>query len=661
MVLKRKHLALLTCGAVLTACETSKPPPVFNKNTPFASLKAKKEMSPVLAHALQLLKEEKYAEASQLINLSLQSQPKSASFHVLNAFTYEKLAAKGDASGLELAAVGYQNAINLDPSNIFAITQLAKLKVREKQFGDAQELFANALLIKPNDADLLHELAAASYYSYDIKTAIAAISKAETLKPKDPLIHRSMAMIYAAVGDFETAKKHLDIFKAKLGDDPAVAQAVNRISDWSSLYKSGRIKLAAATSDDASGSGDGSGGGADTLGTVEQSNTALNKPSPTASGSPSTGASAGPAPQIIVDCYMLRIQESVETSKGNNILQNLAVTFNPGGFMAWRGAMGGTGVTHGASKGSSTDFVPDTGFKPNQQGGGTGEGSLPGAASVFTAGAPNIMRFANAGTMTGNIFASGITWAGLTYSLNIANAIDMRTEVISRPSLMTFPQKQSVFFSGSELVVGLAGQNGSNLLKYPVGVTLIVTPEALDEDLLTLNITVEGSLINNANPNLTQTVNVDKTRVDTFAKIRLGETLVLGGIYERTELLSKDGFPGLRDIPIAQYFFSNESTLSTRSSIVFMLTPRSSDIVKSAVNRAMSRDSAERKTHLAELSNRNPNWYACSPNLVPILGFIARDAVIYYEFRSGDIVPPSWGWEPTDEDKLGNLESFFYY
>ena len=44
---------------------------------------------------------------------------------------------------------------------------------------------------------------------YDIKTAISAICKAEKLKPEDPLIHRSAAMIYAAVGDFKTAKKHL--------------------------------------------------------------------------------------------------------------------------------------------------------------------------------------------------------------------------------------------------------------------------------------------------------------------------------------------------------------------------------------------------------------------------------------------------------------------
>ena len=646
--------------------------------------------------------------------MSLQSQPKNVFLHLLNALTYEKLAARGDATGLELAAVGYQNAINLDSSNIFAITQLAKLKIHEKQFGEAQELFANALLIKPNDADLLHELAAASYYAYDIKTALSAIDKAEKLNPRDPLIHRSAAMIYAAVGDFTTSKKHLDIFQTKLGKDPAVAQVITRFNDWSSLYKSGRINLAAATSSipplhqpfgspapsgggatsggatsggatsggatsggtttvgstttstssegtppispaltpsggGSSSTGDGSTSSIDTIATTEEAETVLDLPT-------TTETSASQGPQIIVDCYMLRMEETASTSKGNNILENLAVTLNPGGFTAFRGQLGGTSLPSGLSAGqnqNSAVLATDTGFKANQA-----VAANAGAASILTPSTSTFSLF-NKGSITGSVFASGITWAGLTYSLNIANAVDLRTEVVSRPSLMTFLQKQSVFFSGDELVIGLSGQYGGTLTKYPVGVTLIVTPESLDGDMLTLTITIEGSILTQPNPNLQQTVTVGKTRVDTFAKVRLGETLMLGGLYERQELFSKDGFPGLRDIPIAQYFFSNESTLNSRRSIIFMLTPRSPDLVKSAVNRAMSRDC--RQPNLAELTSRNPDWFSTSPNLVPLFNYISKDPVIYYEFRSGDILPPSWGWEPIFEDKLEQLKTFLYY
>ena len=247
----------------------------------------------------------------------------------------------------------------------------------------------------------------------------------------------------------------------------------------------------------------------------------------------------------------------------------------------------------------------------------------------------------------------------MTYSLNIANAADQRTEVVSRPSLMTFLKKPSVFFSGSELINGFTGQYGGTLVKYPVGITLEITPETLEADVLSLTIGVEGSLLTAPNPNLTQTVTVGKTRVDTFVKLRLGETLMLGGIYERSEVSSKNGFPGLMDVPVVQYFFSNESTLSNRTSIVFLITPRSPDAVKTAVYRAMTREAVE--PHLSELVSRTPDWFSTHTNLVPIFRYLSKDPIIYYEFRSGDILPPSWGWDLSVPSKLNQLSSFLYY
>jgi Flp pilus assembly protein TadD len=669
----------------LAGCETTNPKATLKVDTPFSSLKPKRDLSPPLVHAIQLLKEEKYSEASQFINQALQSQPKNPFFHILNGLTYEKLAERGDATGLELAAIGYQNAINIDSSNVFAITQLAKLKYREKHYDEAQEHFANALLIKPNDPDLLHELAAASYYAYDIKTALSAIDRAGKLKPDDPLIHRSATLIHAALGDFNTAQKHFNIFQEKMGNDPAVTQVASRLNDWQHLYKSGRIKLASATSNpsepnpggpSSSGSspvippspseaGDSSspdGGGDDSSGGDGDSDSSGANPATTSEAKKvlsmpfeTKGAPGQQGPQIVVDCYLLRITEDAQTSKGNNILENLAVTLNPGGLTTFQGKLSGSGVSSLDNKNITPDnivFSPDTGFKSNQI-------PLTGsAASAFTPTTSTI-NLNNKGSLSGNIFAAGITWAGLTYSLNIANAIDSRTEVVSRPSLMTFLKKQSVFFSGDELVIGLSGQFGGTLTKYPVGVTLLVTPESLEGDLLTLNITIEQSLLTSPNPNLQQTVDVAKTRTDTFVKVHLGETLMLGGIYDRVEIASKNGFPGLQDVPLLQYFFSNETTQSVRRSIVFMLTPRSPDAVKSAVNRAMSRGAVQ--PHLNELVSRNPSWFSTHANMITIFRYLSKDPVIYYEFRSGDILPPSWGWEPPMDNKLQQLAAFLYY
>ena len=660
MALKKRWIGLLlTSGFVLSGCGTPPPPPpVMKSKAPLSSLSSKKSASPPVTYAFQLIKDGKYKEASQFVNVALQAQPKNPIFHILNGMIYEKMAETGDQSNFELAGVGYKNALNLDPSNIFAVTQLAKLKTRDKQYGDAQELFANALLIRPDDPDLLHELAAASYYAYDIKTAITAIAQAEKLKPKDPLIHRSAAMIHAAVGDFPTANKHFKAFKQAVGDDPGVAQVASRLDDWTSLYKSGRISLTPAATPPLPIPAKAPGAPEAVAPVAAIANPAEANKAAEALAMPLGGPSQGDPsdPQIIVDCYLMRVQEDTQTSKGVNLMQGLAVSLNPGTFLNYSGTSAISPSTPkfiGAASTMTTSTVgstPATGLVP---------GVAPTNAMVVTVpgssgGVGGIQNF------SGKVFASGLTWGALTYSLNIAKASDERTELVSRPSLMTFLKKQSIFFAGEELVTGLSGQFGGTLVKYPIGTTMIVTPQKLDDDVVTLNISVEGSLLLQAvPPNLNNnTVQVGKTRIDTQVKMRLGDTLMLGGIYERLENNDKSGVPGLRDVPVVQYFFSTETTHSTRRSIIIMITPRSTNVVRAAVDRAMQRGG---QPCLGELATRNPDWFNTIPNLVPLFQYIAKDPIIYYEFRGGDILPPSWGWEPSTVDKLGELESFLYY
>ena len=147
MRLSRQLLGTLTMASTLLAgCDTTNPYESLNLNqSNVSSLKGNKTINPQVAQAFLFLKEGKYADASAYINQVLQSQPKSVILHILNALTYEKMAETGQGSGLELAIIGYQNALSIDPFNTFAIVQLGKIKYREKQFDQAQEHFANAL------------------------------------------------------------------------------------------------------------------------------------------------------------------------------------------------------------------------------------------------------------------------------------------------------------------------------------------------------------------------------------------------------------------------------------------------------------------------------------------------------------------------------------
>jgi tetratricopeptide (TPR) repeat protein len=667
-------LSFVTLG--LVGCETTNPENKMNIKKPMAFLNSNKEVPPPVAHAFQLLKEEKYVEASKFINMALQSQPKSLVFHILNGLTYEKLAERGDAAGVELAAVGYQNAINIDPSNVFAITQLGKINYKASKFDDAQENFANALLVKPNDVNLLQELAAASYYSHDIGTALVAIDKAHQLKPDDALINRSAAIIHAALGDFPKAKQHLAAFEKQAGNDPELNKLTSRYNDWVELYKSGRINLAAATDPTSTPSPAAS---ADSGQKMPSSQPSIGKPKE--SGAPSAGGDSfaetkakgaaeitedGEAkpkyghgwkfrhPQVIVDCYLLTILEDARTSKGNNIMENLSVTLTPGGITKFRNYMRGTGVNtpqRGAGTSSFTDSAAQ-GFQSNV--------NLPAGQAPSSFITPsNVSILSNAGSMAGKVFIGGMTWAGLTYSLNIANAVNLRTQVVSRPTLMTFLNKKTSFFSGDQLVQGLAGQYGGNMLKFNIGLQVDITPTLIEGDDVELDVRVEGSIPTTTTIVLTNGLETSLTQLETHAKMRLGETLLLGGLYVNADISSQDGFPGLQDIPVVQYFFANESTRSLRRSVMLLITPRSPDMIKNAVDRDLARGKV--RPNLEELANRHPDWFGAHVNLSPVIHMFSQDPVTYYEFRTGDVLPPSFGWEVPFADKLGELFSFVYF
>lgn len=567
-------------------------------------------------------------------------------------------------------------------------------------------------MIKKNDVTLLQELAASSYYAYDAKTALAAIDQAIKLEPNNPLALRSAAMIHAALGDIEVARKYENQYQKLAANDPDTARLASRLNDWEFLYNSGRIKLAAATppvpppasgsssssgassgssgsssgSDASSGSGSSSssssgsdlpdqalsgsasGSGSDPIDDSSDNSdshsdpdnaiSALSTPLSSTAASDSTPSTTSQQDeQIIIDCYLLSITESASTSKGQNLLETLKVTLNPGSWnrtissakgSALRPLRGQGGVEASGSQVQVTtvDAGPAAATAP---------ATIAGAAT----GVGPQLNYSVPGNMNVSTFSTGINWAGLVYSLNIANAIEERTEVIGRPTLHAFLNKQAVFFSGQELVTGLSGTNGGSLVRYPLGTTLFVTVTDIKEDAVTLSISIEGSL--NAAPGLNlqnDTLTVQKTRVDTTAKMLLGETLMLGGIFEQIKQDSNDGVPGIKDIPIAQYFFSNEQTRNVRSSIVVLLTPRSTDAVKIAVSRAMSRKNGDKVT---ELSTRHPDWYQTSPNLAKIFNYIGINPVVYQEFRSSDVLPPHWGWDLDFDYKLDQILAFAYY
>jgi general secretion pathway protein D len=107
-----------------------------------------------------------------------------------------------------------------------------------------------------------------------------------------------------------------------------------------------------------------------------------------------------------------------------------------------------------------------------------------------------------------------------------------------------------------------------------VGVTLDITPHVHSDGQVTLKTTMEISNVTGQSSvgGVNQPI-ISQRRVEQTIRLNDGEINLMGGILERTETLSLEGWPFLSQVPIFKYLFSRESKEKITNEIVFLLVP----------------------------------------------------------------------------------------
>ena len=116
-------------------------------------------------------------EASRYSNLALKLDITNPDLQFFNGFVYHLMGVQGDSSKFDLAEQGFKQALKFDPGNLAARYQLGLLYADQRRFGLAQGHFAAVALHKGDDPAVLYNLATASYYARDPKTAEAALKR----------------------------------------------------------------------------------------------------------------------------------------------------------------------------------------------------------------------------------------------------------------------------------------------------------------------------------------------------------------------------------------------------------------------------------------------------------------------------------------------------
>jgi len=244
--------------------------------------------------------------ASRLVNAALQLQITDSRLQLLNGFVYHQMAERGDQSKLPLAEQGYNLAIRFDPTNWQAHHQLGLLNLDRRDFAAAQNNLAEAAFYRPDDPDVLYNLAMASYYNQDPETAAGALARLREVPgyATDGSVLQASSLVMAALGHPDRAEAFLSLCRQQKGDDRTANFIESRVGDWQRFHTHAAKVVPAQL-------------------LVDQPETRRQSVAPAASGP----AAPDENQMVIVDVVIIRTEESNTTSKGVNLLNGLKLQF----------------------------------------------------------------------------------------------------------------------------------------------------------------------------------------------------------------------------------------------------------------------------------------------------------------------------------------------
>ena len=107
-----------------------------------------------------------------------------------------------------------------------------------------------------------------------------------------------------------------------------------------------------------------------------------------------------------------------------------------------------------------------------------------------------------------------------------------------------------------------------------VGVNIDVTPRVHPGNEVSLKMKIEVSSVTGTATigGINQPI-ISQRTVDHDIRLKDGEASILGGLLQRTETNSVNGWPGLANLPFFRYFFSDNSKQVQDSEVLIMVTP----------------------------------------------------------------------------------------
>jgi len=150
-------------------------------------------------------------------------------------------------------------------------------------------------------------------------------------------------------------------------------------------------------------------------------------------------------------------------------------------------------------------------------------------------------------------------------------------EVVSQPKVITGDKQKASIKSGTEIPYQEGAASGATTTAFKEAVLkLDVTPNITPDDRILLDLVVNqdsvGDLVPSGNGGLIPTI--DTTELTTQVLVGNGETVVLGGVFRKEELVKTEKVPLLGDIPYLGALFKSTANAQQKTETLIFITPR---------------------------------------------------------------------------------------
>jgi type IV pilus assembly protein PilQ len=149
---------------------------------------------------------------------------------------------------------------------------------------------------------------------------------------------------------------------------------------------------------------------------------------------------------------------------------------------------------------------------------------------------------------------------------------DGRGKIVSSPRVVTADQVKALIEQGTEYPYQTATSSGATALSFrKANLKLEVTPQITPEGNIILDVDVNKD---SRGETTAAGIAINTKHVQTQVLVENGGTVVIGGIFEQTEIDDTTKVPLLGDIPYLGNLFKNKSKTANKSELLIFITPR---------------------------------------------------------------------------------------